>query len=294
MKRIKFYVTALFLPLLAACSVLAGEAPGRIVSVSPNVTEMLYGVGAFGRVVGVSDYCTYPPEVKKLPRVGGWQNTSMERIVGLRPGLVILTDAQKPFLADKLEQLGVKTLIVPSQTLEDVFTAIALIGRATGNETQAKELTQRTRAQLDDVRKRTGRLPRRTVLLVVDRTPGSLRDLYTATEGSFLAELLEIAGGHSIAAPGKTGYAKISKEAVLTLNPEVVIDMVHGNKGKLGENPAAVWSDLPELQAVRGKRVYATRDEFIPHASQFVGATAKLFAELIHPEAFASGGKRVP
>ena len=110
--------------------------------------------------------------------------------------------------------------------------------------------------------------------------------MYVATQGSFLAELIEIGGGRSIAAAAKNGYGKISKEAVLALNPEVIIDMVHGSKGRLGEHPEEVWHDLPELLAVRDGRVYPVRDEFIPHASQFVADTAKLLARLIHPEAF--------
>jgi iron complex transport system substrate-binding protein len=148
------------------------------------------------------------------------------------------------------------------------------------------ELARRTRAALDAVRTRTKILPRRGVLFVVDRTPGTLRELYVATQGSFLAELIEIAGGRSVVAPARSGYGKISQEAVLTLDPEVILDMVHGSKGSFGEHPEAVWQDLPELRAVREGHVYPIRDEFIPHASQFVVDTAKLLAHLLHPNEF--------
>ncbi|MBI4458620.1 MAG: ABC transporter substrate-binding protein [Acidobacteria bacterium] len=263
--------------------------PRRIISVSPSVTEILYGVGAFDRLVAVSAYCTYPPAVKNLPRVGGWQNSNLERIAAFHPDLVILTDAQSPFLEDKLQQLGLRSLIVPTRSLNDVFVAIETIGRATGREAQAMELARLTRAALDAVRNQTKKLPQRSVLFVVDRTPGTLRDMYVATQGSFLVELIGIGGGESVAAPTRNGYGKISKEAVLTLNPEVIIDMVHGSKGRLGEHPELVWHDLPELRAVRDRRVYPVRDDFIPHASQFVADTAKLFARLIHPNAFRGG-----
>lgn len=280
--------------LLALASLCAGAqttVPRRIISVSPNVTEMLYGVGAFGRVIAVSDFCTFPPEVKELPRVGGWQNPSIERIAALRPDLVILTDAQAPFIVDKLQQLALRSLIVQTLSLQDIFTAIEEIGRATGSERQAAELVRHTRATLDAVRGRSRNLPRRSVLFVVDRTPGTLRDLYIATEGSFLAELIEIAGGKAIAAPAKGGYGKIGKEAVLTLNPEVIIDMVQGASGRLAENPQQVWNDLPELKAVREGRVYPVRDEFTPHASQFVAQTVERLASMIHPESFHGAKK---
>lgn len=265
--------------------------PRRIVSLSPNTTEILYGVGAFDRVVGVSQFCSYPPAAMKLPRVGGWDNSNIEKILALHPDLVVLADAQVPFIADKLHAFGLRSLAVPSRTLSDVFEAIAAIGAATGNERQAAELKLRTQAALDEVRERTRKLPRRTVLLCISRTPGELRDLYVATEGSYLAELIEIAGGHSIVAPAKVGYARINSEAILTLNPDLIIDVVHGSKGIFSEDLQEVWNDLPELRAVREKHIYPVDDDFIPHASQFVVETARLFARIIHPDAFQEGKK---
>ena len=291
MKPLLIRVLAIFLSLTVLCASAQNRLPQRIISTSPNISEMLYGVEAFDRVVAVSDYCTYPSAVKNLPRVGGWQNSNLEKIAALHSDLVILTDAQAPFLEDKLRQLRLQSVVVPTHSLKDIFVAIETIGRATGHELQARELARRTRAGLGAVRNQTMNLPQRSVLLVVDRTPGTLRDLYVATQGSFLAELIEIGGGRSIATPTKNGYAKISKEVVLTLNPEVILDMVHVPKGKLAEDLAMVWRDLPELRAVREGRVYPVGDEFIPHASQFVADTAKLFARLIHPEAF-QGGKQ--
>src|SRR6266496_5259675 len=123
---------AAFLMSGASSASAAQPLPQRIVSVSPNVTEILYGIGAFDRVVAVSDYCTYPPAVESLARVGGWQNSSLEKIAALRPDLVILTDAQAPFLEDKLRDLGIRSVAVPTRSLADIFVSIDVIGRATG------------------------------------------------------------------------------------------------------------------------------------------------------------------
>ncbi|HEV2764791.1 MAG TPA: ABC transporter substrate-binding protein, partial [Pyrinomonadaceae bacterium] len=269
-----------------------GSGPQRIISLSPSTTEILHGVGAFARVVAVSDYCTFPPEVKNLPRIGGWQNTNLERVASFRPDLVVLSDVQVPLIGDKLQALGVPFIAVRSHSLQDAYDAIETIGRATGNVEQARKLLDETRAKVEDVRLRAEGLPKRRVLCVVDRVPGTLRDLYTATKGSYAAELIEIAGGESIAPPAESGWGKISKEAVVTLDPEVVIDlMMQKTEGGFGEDTQSVWRELAQVRAVREGRVHAVREETVLHPSQFVGDTARRFAELIHPEVFKSDAR---
>nr|MBA2340408.1 ABC transporter substrate-binding protein [Pyrinomonadaceae bacterium] len=183
---------------------------------------------------------------------------------------------------------------VKSRTLDDALAAISEIGRATGNNEQAQRLLNGTRAQLEDVRAHTQGLPRPRVLCVVDRAPGTLRDVYAATKESFIAQLIEIAGGEPIAPSAASGYGQISKEAILSLDPEIIIDMVQGAEavGLLAEDSKAVWRELSEVEAVKANRVYPIGDVSVLHPSQFVGATARRFAELIHPEAFGRDTKR--
>ena len=134
MSRLQIYGTVVSVGLIL---LLAGviearvepKFPRAIISLSPSVTEILYGVGAFDRVVAVSSFCEYPPQAKDLPRVGGWQNTSLERVASLEPDLVIMTDAQAPFVQDHLQALGIRSLVVGSQSLDDVFSSITEIGR---------------------------------------------------------------------------------------------------------------------------------------------------------------------
>jgi iron complex transport system substrate-binding protein len=293
--RIKSAVllAALLALLCAGCGnvgpvvpVSAGK-PARIISLTPSTTEILFGVGAFGRVVAVSDYCTYPPDVEKLPRVGGWNNPNMEQIAALRPDLVVFSDAQAQFVKDKLEAAGIRTLAVPSQTLEDAYKSIELVGWAAGEEEAARRLLEQTRASVETVRLRTARLPRRRVLCVVDRVPGTLRDLYTAGGDSFIAQLIRVAGGEPVSPPSRQGWGKMQKEAVVALDPDVVLDlMMQPQTGGLAEDTLAVWKELPTLRAVQEGRVYPVRDPTVLHPSQLVGDSARRFAELIHPEAF--------
>lgn len=266
----------------------------RIVSLSPSVTEILYGIGAFDRVVAVSSYCEYPPEVEDLPRVGGWTDTNLEQLVALRPDLVILTgvDAQAPLMEPKLSALGIETLAVGSQSLADIYEAIETIGGVVDREAEARALVESMRAELADIRARTRDAPRPKVLVVVDRLPGTLRDVYIATEGSYLTELVTVAGGDPITPPAPHNYTQISTEALVSLDPEVIFDMVQAlttpavvGSGELGEDPNAVWSTV-DVRAVETGRVYPLTNKLLVHPSQFAVEAAREFAKRIHPEVF--------
>lgn len=263
---------------------VAGSQPQRIVSVSPVVTEILYGVGAFDKVVAVTDYCVYPPEAKALPKVGGWATPSVEKVASFHPDLVAFSEAQAPFLEEPLKKLGIRTVLAPSQTVEDAFTAIAAFGRATGHERQAADLAVRTRASLDVVRRRAAGLPRPSVLIIIDRTPGTLRDMYAALSGSFLAELAGLAGAKVVPAASGSGYGQVSAEMVLAANPDLVVDVMAAPQNSSDPHPEAAWRELPELKAVRRGSVHVVRESFVPHDSQMIAKTAVVFARLFHPE----------
>ena len=189
-------------------------------------------------------------------------------------------------MQEKIEAMGIRTLAVPGQTIEDAYASIEKVGRATGDEEGARRLVEQTRGAVEEVRARAAALPKRRVLCVVDRVPGTLRDIYTAAPGSFIAQLIEAAGGEAVSPPSGQLWGKMQKEAVVALDPDVVIDLMMQPEGRLAEDSRAVWAELSTLRAVREGRVHALRDESILHPSQFVGSTARRFAEIIHPEAF--------
>jgi iron complex transport system substrate-binding protein len=272
------------LALLALLSLSAADLPRRIVSLSPNLTEILYGVGAFDRVVGVSDYCTYPAAVKKLRSVGGWRNPNLERLAAFQPDLVLIDDGQAAFIQDNLKALGLPVLVVSDDSVEDVFTAIATLGRATGCEAQAGRLAASTRAALARISQTTVAQPKPAVVLIVDRSPGTLRGLVAATADSFLGQLVAVAGGRIVAPSLHGGYGHINKEDLLSLDPDVILDFVHGRVGP-DLSPASQtsgWQELPELKAVRQRRIYPVNEDYVPHASQRMVQTAELFVRLIH------------
>jgi iron complex transport system substrate-binding protein len=274
---------------LFAAFAIGADIPRRIVSLSPDLTEMLYGVGAFDRVIAVSNYDTYPPEVAKLPHLGQLYSPSLEKLASLRPDLVIINNAQAPFLESTLKDLGLRVLMTSNRSVQEVYDAINAIGAATGKDREAAKLVATTREGLDRVSHKISKLskpgtnkPR--VVLIVDRTPGTLRDLTTATAGSYLAELVEIAGGQIAVPPVKRGYVRLSKEDLLAINPDIILDFIHGPKSRFAGDPMEAWKEMPELKAVRTGRVRGVNEDFVPHASQRIVQTAELFARLIHPE----------
>lgn len=262
----------------------AADVPQRIVSLSPDMTEMLYGIGAGARVVGVSNYDTYPPEVAKLPHLGQLQDPNFEKLMSLRPDLVVIADSQGEFFEDTLKQLKLPVLKLSNWSVEQAYDAMTALGHATGNDAGAARLVASTRAGLDRVARRTAHLPKPRVVMIVDRTPGTLRDLTTATGGSYLAELVQMAGGQIAVPTNKNGYAPLSKENLLAINPDIILDFIHESKGVFAGDPVQAWQEMPELKAVRQHRLYGLAEDYVPHASQRMVQTAELFAKLIHPE----------
>jgi iron complex transport system substrate-binding protein len=278
--------------MLTFLALLLAAPPGRIVSLSPNATEILHGIGAFDRVVAVSTYCEYPEDVAKLPRVGGWTNTNLEQVLALAPDLVILSDAQAPLVEKHLHALGLETLVVGSQSLEDIYDAIDAIGRAVGSPEEAKRLAGWMRSELSAIEAAVRGRPRPRTLVVVDRLPGMLRDIYIATRGSYLTTLVEIAGGNPITPEAPHNYTQISIEALVAFDPEVVFDVVQAlsspvavpGLSELAEDPTAVWRTV-EIQAVKNQRVYPFSDKKMVHPSQLAIQAAWEMARRLHPDA---------
>lgn len=278
MKRLSLLV------LILALHAAGADVPKRIVSMSPNVTELLFGIGAFDQVVGVSDYCTYPPAVSKLPSVGGWHNPNLEKLASLHPDLVIIDEGQAPFIEDNFKKLGLRVMTATDHTLHDAYEAMVQLGRATGHEQEAARLVTETREGLARVSRKTTALAKPKIVLIVDRTPGTLRDLYAATEGSFLSEIVEIAGGRIAVPPAKRGYTLLSKEDLLAINPDCILDFIHGAKSRFAGDPMEAWREMSELKAVHTKRIHGVGEDYVPHASQRMVLTAELFLRMIHPE----------
>lgn len=264
-------------------------APGRIVSTAPAATEILFALGLGPQVVGVTQFCNYPPEAKAKPRIGTFLQPNLEVILRLRPDLVVIQ--KNPVrLGERLEAMGLKTVEVDQPSVEAVFDSIRRIGAAAGVADRATVLEKRLRGELEVIQRRTAALSPRRVMFVVGRTPNALEGLVAVGQGSYLNELMRLAGGRNVFGDAGAAYPKIGLEEVLARNPEVIIDMgemadTAGVTERQKQAVVALWNRYPMLAAVRNRRVYAVASDIFVVPGPRIVEAAREFARMLHPEA---------
>ena len=283
-------IVAVAMVVATAWMPVRAEVPARIVSTSPSITETLFALGLGDRVVGVSTFCRFPEEVTQLPKVGTFLKPDAERIAALRPDLVILQDVASG-LDRRLASLAIPFATVDRGTLASVFSSVRQIARATSVEDRGEALVARIEARLAAVRRAGEASPRRRVLFIVGRRPGTLSDLVAVGPGSYLHELIAIAGGTNVMAiAGQPEYPRISMETVLRLDPEVIVDTVD-----MGDDEATrrqrmpvnvrLWSRYGGLTAVKTGRVHAAANEALVVPGPRVVDAAEWVAAILRAEA---------
>jgi iron complex transport system substrate-binding protein len=264
----------------------ASDAPGakRIVSMAPNITEILFALGLGDRVVGVTDYCDYPAEALKKPKIGGMVNPNMEAIVALDPDLVLaIPSATQNTLFRTLRQFGIKVVMLPGETLADLFESIRLVGEETSSEAEAERMIGQLNAKFAEVRARTASFPKRKVMFVVGVNP-----LFVAGRGTFIDELIEMAGGENIAGDSLSKYPQLGIEKVVTEAPEVILytSLNYDLTPEQTKRAKELWSPYPSLPAVREGRIHGLVADHVTLAGPRLAIGAEEIARAIHPEAF--------
>jgi iron complex transport system substrate-binding protein len=266
-----------------------GCFPKRIVSLSPSITEIIYGLGAWENVVGVTIYSDFPPEAQNLPKVGGWVNPNLEAILSLRPDLVIMIEDQDMIFGDKIRGIGLKTLTVDSNnTIRNISDSISKIGENLGRKEKANEIIKNLYLKLEEIKTRVRNSYSKKVLFVVGRNPGTLEDIYVIGNSGYINEIITLIGGENVVKTDRFSI-KISKEAILSFNPEVIIEMNHENTNK--NEALRVWNVLKEVSAIKNNEFYIITDTSLLHPSQRITEGAKILAEILHPEVFRDYGK---
>ena len=273
------------LALLSASYLHASEAqkPERIVSLSPNLTHMIYALGELDKVVGVTLYTDFPPEAKELPKVGGWINPNYEAILALKPDLVILMKDQDTIFGAQIRKLGLKTLVTDSNdSVSDIMKTILYLGEILDRKKEAEKIVSDMESTLDKIRENTAGVHRKKVLLVVGRNPGTLEDIYVIGRNNYINELIEMAGGVNAVENNRLSL-KITKEAILTLDPDVIIEINHEKLDKEAEI-LGTWSTLAQSRAVRDGEVYILPSTVVLHPSQTIVEGAQVLTDVLHPE----------
>jgi iron complex transport system substrate-binding protein len=222
----------------------------RLISLAPNLTEMVFAINAGDRLVGRTSYCDYPPQTRDIPVVSDYSTIDYEQIVRLKPDLILMTLAGNSRAGyDKLQHLGLKVVALDAATVPGVINTLDTLGYLLGISDSAARVSGRLRERLDSIRELTSHNATVSVFVVIDRTP-----LVTVSRG-FISDAIEIAGGRNIAAGAAEAYPKYSREALMREDPDVII--VPAVSGNEVQSLLTSYPEWKQLAAYRNHRIRA-------------------------------------
>jgi cobalamin transport system substrate-binding protein len=265
----------------------SGERPraSRIISLVPALTEMAFAIGAGGAVVAVSSYDDFPPEVRSLPRVGALIDPDVERIIRLRPDLVLLYASQQDLMT-QLSRASIPYFEYRHGGLADVTATIRALGARTGRAKEATAVADRIDGRLARLRDRTANLKKPRTLLVFGRESGTLRSIYASGGRGFLHDILEAAGGANVFADVAAESVEASSEMILARAPEAIIEIrsIDMPEGPKRDADVAAWKSLASLPAVKSNRIHLLTGRAIGVPGPRVADSAEQVAAILHPE----------
>lgn len=254
----------------------------RVVSLVPAVTEMLFAIGAGPQVVGISSFDAPPADGVDRPRVGALLDPDVERILSLRPDLVVTYGSQTA-LHEQLARANIATFTYRHGGIGDTLDTFEAIGARTGQAEAARAAVQQLRAQLTSVRTRVDGRPRPQALLVFGREPGTIRHVWASGGKGFLHELLDVAGADNVFADIDRENVQATSELLLARRPAVIVELQ--SRARAPESPSP-WLVLPGVPAVKSGRIVALQgDQFVVPGPR-LGAAAEALARAVHPDAW--------
>jgi iron complex transport system substrate-binding protein len=257
----------------------------RVVSIIPATTEMLFAMSAGDRLVAVGTYDRFPPDVDRLPRVGALLDPDVERIITLRPDLVILYGTQADLRA-QLDRAGIPYYPYVHRGLGDISDTIRSLGARVGMSRQADSLAAHLEQQLAAIRTRVAGRPRPKTLLVFGREPGTLRNINSSGGVGFLHDMLDVAGGDDVFGDVKQQAVTTSTEMVLARAPDVIIELNYARNQRAAAADVRSWNALSSVPAVRNRRVYVLEGEEFVVPGPRVGIATERLSRALHPTAW--------
>jgi iron complex transport system substrate-binding protein len=277
--QIAFFV--IFLPFVFAFS---AQSPKRIISLVPNVTEILFAIGAGPQVVAVSNYDVEPPEVRSLPTVGALIDPDTEKIISLRPDLVITYGSQADLQA-QLTRASIPFFDYRHGGLDHIMVTMRALGARTGHVDQAERAARALQAGIDAVKARVAGKPRPQTLLVFGREPGSLRNIYASAGRGFLHDMLVAAGGEDVLSDIDKESAQVSTETILARRPDVILELNAATRLNEADLKTVVdpWMTLSAVPAVRNRRVVILNGPGLTVPGPRVVDGIEKMAKALHP-----------
>ena len=251
-----------------------------VASLVPAATDLLIAMGGADRIVGVSTYDA-DPAVAGRPRVGDYRTVDWEQLAALRPAVMVVQyapDRMPPGLVARARGMGIGVVNVKFERLEDVFVQFGRLGAATGLKAGALRASERLRKQLDAVRSRVAQAAPVPTFLALD-SEGQM----SAGPGTYLDDVLRVAGGRNVLGEGRGGYPQIDRETLLSLKPAAVVQLMPDAPPQAVKKAERTWSQLDYLPAVRDGRVYRLTDSWVLQPGSHVGDLADAIAARLHP-----------
>jgi iron complex transport system substrate-binding protein len=258
--------------------------PTRIVSLAPNLTEILFALGLEEQIIAVSNDSDYPLDAANKKKIGTFWQPSTEAIIACKPDLVVTlrlrTEQHKP-TADSLRRLGYRVLTLRIETISELLAAIQEIGYATDSKQQADKLIDNISSQLNNVQRRLSSANKVKVLWVVQSEP-----LRVAGRNTFINELVELAGGENAIGDTLQQYPPIGAEEILTCGAEVIIQSAMGIVNMAEQQKAAekFWSRWANLPAVKNTRIYVVEPDTVTRLGPRLCKGVELIAKCLHPD----------
>jgi len=262
-------------------SVVLPERPQRVVSLAPSITEVVFALGRQDLLKGTTQYSDDPPAAKELPRVGSYVRLDIEKILALKPDLCLaIKDGNPLHSVTRLEELGIPVYVVDPHNLAGIIGMITGLGEVLGAAEPATKITSAMRARAQRIAVRLGSSPSRPrVFFQIDASP-----IVSAGRGTFIDELINLAGGRNLAAASE-GYPRFSWEELLRLDPEVAIVASMAGGFSVAELKAG-WQKWPTLTAVKNQRLHVIDASLVDRPTPRLLDGLEAFARIIHPEIF--------
>lgn len=251
----------------------------RVITLAPNLTEIVFAIGAGDRVVGNTTYCDYPAEARNVTKVGDTLHPSLERIIALRPQVVLVSTAsQLEVFTGQLQSQNIAVFVTDPHDLDGVFKSIEQIGRMLGQEQQAQALVQKLRDRTNAVEQAVKQTKPVRVFYQVSAEP-----LYTAGRDAFVTDLMQRAGAVSVTGDVPGAWPKYSNESALAARPEAIILPTGGSMGAANASVAEALRNSPAVQA---GHVYKINDDHLARPGPRAVDGLEEMARALHPEAF--------
>jgi iron complex transport system substrate-binding protein len=249
------------------------------VSLAPNLTEIVFAVGAGNTLVGNTTYCDFPGEAKNVEKVGDTLHPSLEKIIAVRPQVVLVSTAsQLEVFTEQLKTHQIEVFVTDPHDLEGVFTSIAQVGEIVGKQDEAKSLVAKLRERSLFVENAVKPLPKLRIFYQLSAEP-----LYTAGHDSFVTDLIRRAGADSVTADIPGAWPKYSAESALAAKPDAIILPTGGSMGNGNTNVAEALRNSP---AFRQGRVYKINDDHLVRPGPRAVDGLEEMAKALHPDAF--------